>query len=87
MKTILVLGLLCAMACVITICVRKFIKYLVASSLLAASITAVLYQVIVYWQLGYLDPFFLVAFVVSWGIALACAIATNAIAKSLSKEK
>jgi hypothetical protein len=43
-------------------------------ALLAATIAATVFQLIVYVQLGYLDPFAPVAIIVSWGYSFAVAL-------------
>jgi hypothetical protein len=50
------------------------IKSTLYVGLVAATIAAVIFQVIVYAQLGYFDPFALVAFAVSWAYSLAVAL-------------
>lgn len=52
----------------------RAVKKTAIVALLAATIAAIVFQVIVYVQLGYVDPFAPVAIVVSWGYSFAVAL-------------
>jgi uncharacterized membrane protein (UPF0136 family) len=65
MDILLLLGLLVVVGTVISYYKKPFRTYWIFS-LVTATALAVLYQVLAYIEAGYLDPFFEVAFVVSW---------------------
>ena len=65
MDILILLGLLIVMGTVISLYKRPFRAYWIFS-LITATALAFLYQVFAYFEAGYLDPFFKIAFVVSW---------------------
>jgi uncharacterized membrane protein (UPF0136 family) len=65
MGILILLGLLIVIGTVISFYKKPFRTYWIFS-LITATVLAVLYQVFAYAEAGYLDPFFKVAFVVSW---------------------
>lgn len=52
----------------------RVVRRTINIALLAATVAAAAFQLIVYVQLGFLDPFFPVALVVSWGYSFAVAL-------------
>ncbi len=57
--------------------IRNFKKAVVVS----AVVSAFLFQVLAYISLGYLDPFFIIAFVITGGIAGGCSAVIGNILK------
>lgn len=75
MEVLLLLGLLIVLGTLISLFSKPFRRYWLFS-LVAATVLAFLYQIIAFFEAGFLDPFYQIAFVVSWvlffGIASAC---------------
>jgi uncharacterized membrane protein (UPF0136 family) len=65
MDVLILLGLLVGIGTVISFYNKPFRAYWIFS-LASATALAFLYQVFAYLETGYLDPFFKIAFVVSW---------------------
>lgn len=66
-------GILAAMAIIGSALLLRVVKRTIYIVVLSATAAAALFQLVVYFQLGYLDPFFPVAFVVSWGYSFGVA--------------
>jgi uncharacterized membrane protein (UPF0136 family) len=65
MDVVILLGLLIVIGTVISFYKKPFRAYWIFS-LVTATVLALLYQLFAYLEAGYLDPFFKIAFVVSW---------------------
>ncbi len=72
--TFITYGVLTLLAISVSAAVLRAVKKTANVALLAATVAATVFQVIVYVQLGYLDPFAPVAIVVSWGYSFAVAL-------------
>jgi hypothetical protein len=64
-----------------TICHVKIKNYWVAT-ILATLVSVILFQIVAYIELGYLDPFFLIAIVTSSAAALIISILVGALVKN-----
>jgi uncharacterized membrane protein (UPF0136 family) len=83
---LLLLGLLVVIGSVISYYKKPFRTYWIFS-LATATALAVLYQVFAYIEAGYLDPFFKVAFVVSWVVFFVASSIGYAVYRTLKSRK
>jgi uncharacterized membrane protein (UPF0136 family) len=67
MDILILLGFLIVAGSVVSVFRKGFRTYWIFS-LVTATAVAVLYQVFAYLEAGYLDPFYRIAFVVSWTV-------------------
>ena len=74
-----------ALAIGVTVLLSKFMTQPAIVISLAGLLTSVSFQAFVYVKLGYLDPFFLIAFVVSLIIALIVSGLTVLVIRNMSK--
>jgi ABC-type uncharacterized transport system permease subunit len=74
-----------ALAIGFAVLLSKFINQSAIITILAALLTSVSFQALVYVQLGRLDPFFLIAFVVSLAIALIVSGLTVLVMRNMAK--
>jgi uncharacterized membrane protein (UPF0136 family) len=86
MDVLLLLGLLIVIGTVISFYQKMFRTYWLFS-LVVATVLAVLYQVAAYFEAGYLDPFYKIAFVVSWIAFFAAASVGYVVYRFLKKRK
>lgn len=74
-----------ALAIGFAVLLSKFINQSAIIIILAALLTSVSFQAFVYVQQGHLDPFFLIAFVVSMVIALIVSGLTVLVMRNMAK--
>lgn len=76
-KSITVVILFCIISVGIAYLIHRKVKNYILACILAALISSISYQLIGYFVLGYLDPFFLIALATSIGVAFLLAMLTG----------
>ena len=66
-----------AMAVVASLACHTAIRTFMTATLVSGPVAAIAFQVVVYFQLGYLDPFFPIALVVSSAIGCGISVAVG----------
>ena len=73
---------------VISNCVfNVWLKSYLLAAILSASVSTILFQLIGYFVVGYLDPFWLIALVVGWAVAFLIGIIVGLLFLHLHKKK
>ena len=81
------MGVFLILALVVSVVAHLTVRRFVFAVLLSALVSAALFQVIVRIQLGYLDPFFVIAFVTTSAAAVVISSVTGLVVSSLKKDR
>jgi biotin transporter BioY len=92
MKSIIPLAIFVSVAVVVSAFTHKYINKrnygsFAIACLIAGLLTSVIFQILGYFVLGYLDPFFIIAFVVGAFVAAGIAVPVGIFQRKIIKDK
>jgi hypothetical protein len=77
MQSLIFIGSYCVLSIVVAFVIQRYIRGFVRRMLLSPTISATILQIVAYFYLGYVDGWADIAFVTTWLIALGCTLAVN----------